>query len=287
MKYSEAFNEVVELLNNNHHDEAALDAWLIMEEVTGFNKTAWLVHNCEDIPQEQYTCFKEMAERLLADEPVSYILGTREFMGLEFNVNRNVLIPRQDTEHLVEEVLRSCDKKENILENPVRILDLCTGSGCIAISIKKFLDRKGTASEVIASDISEGALAVAKENAKKNDVQVSFIQSDMFENIEGKFDLIVSNPPYIPASQLRTLENKVVGFEPMGALYGGEDGLSFYRIIANEAKKYIKSGGRLFLEIGFDQGKTVPELLKTAGFEEIEVLKDYNNLDRVVKAVMS
>ena len=151
--------------------------------------------------------------------------------------------------------------------------------------LKKFLEDFGDKVTMDASDISEKALQVAVKNAEENNADIKFIKSNMFEEIRGKYDIIISNPPYIPKIQMDGLDKKVVGYEPYGALYGGEDGLDFYRIIADKSGEYLNHGGRLILEIGFDQGKSVPELLERAGFENIEVIKDYNNLDRVVKAV--
>lgn len=291
MKYSEVLKSAVDKLNACGHDEAALDAWYLMEEVSGFNRTKWFMNSMATMPETEKVRFEEYVERLLKDEPVSYILENREFMGLSFHVDENVLIPRQDTELLVEEAIEAAKKvlsgnAGSVTEtSEFRILDLCTGSGCIAVSVKKFLETYGDKVSVDASDISEKALAVAEKNAADNNISVTFIKSNMFEEICGKYDMIISNPPYIPKVQMEGLDRKVAEYEPHGALYGGEDGLDFYRIIANESVKYLKSGGGLLLEIGFDQGETVPELLKEAGFKEIEVLKDYNNLNRVVKAV--
>lgn len=315
MKYAEALKSAVETLAAHRragsapgcqeYDEAALDVWYLMEEISGFDRAAWFLHSEETMPEEKRTVFFEWCGRLLAEEPVSYILGYREFMGLRFHVNEAVLIPRQDTELLAEEAIRIAENEvggqnrkglkrkelnckglnrsaEN--ESTYSILDLCTGSGCIAVSVKKFLEKYGSIIEMDASDISEAALSVAEKNAVENGTEVRFFRSNIFEGISGKYDMILSNPPYIPRDQMEGLEKKVLFYEPHAALYGGKDGLDFYRTIAAEAGKHLKPGGNLILEIGFDQGETVPGLLKENGFSQIRVLKDYNRLDRVVTA---
>lgn len=327
MKYSEALKKAVGTLAEHRraetdsawqeHDEAALDVWYLMEEISGYDRAAWFLHSEETMPAEKEAVFFEQCGRLLANEPVSYILGWREFMGLRFHVNRAVLIPRQDTELLAEEAIRIAGHaaeglnrigdsictgtereeeqeikeanggdryKENRKTEQYRILDLCTGSGCIAVSVKKFLENYGDKIRVDASDISEAALQVAEKNAAENGTEVHFMKSNMFEEISGKYNMIVSNPPYIPKEQIDGLDKKVISYEPYNALYGGKDGLDFYRRIAADAGRYLKPGGSLLLEIGFDQGETVPELLKANGFTQIEVRKDYNHLDRVVTA---
>jgi len=282
MKYIECYNDAVTELRFLGHDEAKLDVGLIMEKVSGISRIDWFFKREEEMPREQEELFDSYVERLKDDEPVSYIIGTRDFMGFTFKVTPDTLIPRQDTENLCEEVINWAvnNKKKDL-----SILDLCTGSGCIAISIKKFLERKGISGICLGSDISEGALSVAEENAKLNEADVKFVKSDAFKDIEGSFDVIVSNPPYIPEKYKDELDRKVVDFEPYDALFSGWDGLDFYKIIAKEAKKHLNKEGMLFLEIGCDQGESVPEILKAEGYEDIMVKKDYNNLDRVVIAV--
>ena len=199
-------------------------------------------------------------------------------MGLEFKVNENVLIPRQDTEILVEEALRE-------LHDGMDILDLCTGSGCILISLLRYSnDCTG-----LGVDLSEGALAVAEENAEKllSDRQIRFLKSDLFEGVNGVYDRIVSNPPYIPSNVIETLMPEVKEHEPLQALDGGGDGLYFYRKITEQCGNYLKPGGMLYFEIGYDQGEAVSGLLSKAGFREIRVVKDYGGLDRVVSGVRS
>lgn len=222
--------------------------------------------------------YRDMIRRRSRRCPLQQILGSQEFMGLEFYVNRYVLIPRQDTETLAELVLK---------DGPAQaLLDLCTGSGCIAISLAV----KGCFEQVDASDISEEALKVARRNAEKlsPDQRIEFFLGDLFEALpeDGrKYDVITSNPPYIPTKVIDTLEPEVKEHEPVLALDGLEDGLYYYRRIAKGAGKYLKAGGRIYLEIGYDQGEAVSGLLKQAGYRQICVHKDLPGHDRVVSAI--
>ena len=209
--------------------------------------------------------------------PYSYITGNKEFMKLNFKVNENVLIPRADTEILVEEAINIC---KEFGDRQISVLDMCTGSGCIAVSLAKYVEN----AKVIASDVSEEALQVARENAISNNVFVDFIKSNLFENINDRFDVIVSNPPYIKKAVIDTLDKEVKDNEPMLALDGGEDGLRFYRAISNEAKEYLYENGYLIFEIGYDQAKEVEEILNQEGYKNIRVIKDYSGNDRVVVA---
>ena len=192
-------------------------------------------------------------------------------MGLTFKVNEHVLIPRQDTEILVEEAMR-------YLSDGMRILDICTGSGCILLSLLKYSNE----CEGMGVDISEDALAVAQENAHNLGLQADFRHSDLLENVEGRFDMIVSNPPYIQTDVIETLMPEVREHEPMLALDGKADGLFFYREIIKQCPAYMTRGARLFFEIGYDQGEAVKALMEKQGFTEVEVIKDYAGLDRVV-----
>ena len=202
---------------------------------------------------------------------MQYITGETEFMGLPFKVNSNVLIPRQDTETLVEEALK-------VIRPGMKVLDMCTGSGCIIISIMHFAKEI----EGFASDISRHAINLAKENAKMNNVSVTFETGDLFDHIRGNYDVIVSNPPYIRTEEIPKLMPEVQNFEPVQALDGKEDGLYFYRRIVEEAKEYLNPNGFLLFEIGYDQGKEVPELMENAGYKNVKVIKDLAGNDRVV-----
>ena len=204
--------------------------------------------------------------------PLQYITGEQNFCGLDFYVNENVLIPRLDTEVLVEKILE--------YEEPgQRVMDMCTGSGCIAITLQK-LGRF----QVMAVDISEEALTLARKNAQRNQSQVTFFQSNMFDQLSNtsKVDVIVSNPPYIESKVIDELDDEVKKYEPRLALDGMEDGLHFYRILAREGKRFLNEGGRLYVEIGFDQAEAVKEIFGAQGFLDIQVYRDLAGLDRVV-----
>lgn len=275
MTYREAIALGEKILNMAQVADAKIDAWLLLEKVCRIDRSFYYLHMEEELSEEQVheyeIALKKRAERV----PLQYIVGETEFMGLRFKVNSNVLIPRQDTETLVEEALK-------VVEPGMRVLDMCTGSGCIIISILH------NASDVtgMAVDISKQALNVAKENAKMNEVAVLFERSDMFDNVTGNFDVIVSNPPYIPTEVIPKLMPEVRDFEPMDALDGKEDGLYFYRRIADECKKYLNPGGRILVEIGYDQGEAVSELFAQAGLSDVKVIKDLAKNDRVVSGVL-
>ena len=226
--------------------------------------------------QEQIRTYRSMITKRASRIPLQQILGSQEFMGLDFFVNEHVLIPRQDTETLVELVLQEQQSTEK------KLLDLCTGSGCIAISLAV----KGGYESVTATDLSEEALKMAERNAKAHQKEIIFRQGDLFtampQSEAGTFDIITSNPPYIPTAVIATLEPEVREHEPMMALDGTADGLKFYRRIAKEAGAWLKPGGAVYLEIGYDQGKAVSELLSEAGFDKVRVVKDLPGKDRVV-----
>ena len=251
--------------------EAELDARLLLEEVCGTDRNDLLVHGDKEIPPEQCDRYVEYIQRRQKREPLQQITGYQEFMGLRFKVTPDVLIPRQDTEILVEEVMR-------YVHDGLHILDMCTGSGCILLSLLKYSnDCEGT-----GCDISEKALKVAEENAEMLSLNASFVQSNLFENISGKYEFIVSNPPYIPTGVIPTLMEEVRDHEPVSALDGREDGLYFYREIVEKAGEYLYPGGMLFFEIGYDQAEKVSSLMRKAGYQEVTVCKDLAGLDRVV-----
>lgn len=251
--------------------EASLDAWHLLEHVCQIDRGSYFLHCHEEFSREKLREYGSLVEKRASRIPLQYITGTQCFMGLDFVVNPDVLIPRQDTETLVEAAL-------GVLRPGMRVLDLCTGSGCILISLLHFVERAiGT-----GSDISERALAVARENAKIHGVSASWVQSDLFSGIEGTFDMIVSNPPYIPTAVIDGLQPEVREFEPHGALDGHGDGLFFYREIMAGSGAHLASGGHLVVEIGHDEGQAVVSLMKQAGYGKVEVIRDLGGLDRVV-----
>ena len=270
MRRAEAVREAERMLREAGITEAALDAKYLFFHVTGLNQMELLLYGQEELEEVQYSRYQQLLVRRAAHEPLQYLTGEQEFMGLTFRVNPAVLIPRQDTECLVEEVMKYASGK--------RILDVCTGSGCIAVSLAKLAKPE----QVTACDLSEAALAVARENAKLLEAEIAFKQGDLFEPIEEIYDIIVSNPPYICTAEVRRLMPEVREHEPWMALDGAEDGLTFYRRITAEARRYLKPQGMLFFEIGCEQAEAVHGLMQKQGFGNIVVKKDYAGLDRVV-----
>lgn len=264
------------------------DSRVLLEWICGITRMDLILEPGKMIPDEESEKYLHYINRRADHEPLQYLIGEWEFMGMPFKVNPSVLIPRQDTEILIEWIL-DCERKKEALKDEkehISLLDVCTGSGCIAISLDYFLkEQNNLAVCTDALDISTGALGTAMENNRNNGTHVTFMESNMFENVDKKYDIIVSNPPYIPSDVVDGLMDEVVRFEPRLALDGKEDGLYFYRILAMEGRKYLKKGGRLYLEIGHDQGGSVPELLKEQGFTQIEVKKDLAGNDRCVRAV--
>ena len=270
--------------------DGKLDARLLLEAACGTDVQTLLAHPERRVSQEEEALYRSFLERRRKREPLAYILGHQEFMGLDFSVSPSVLIPNQDTETLAEEALRG-------LKAGDRILDLCTGSGCILLSLLHYCPgASGT-----GTDLSAAALSVARENGLRLGMaeRASWMRGDLFEALNnteaealgepdpaGPFDLIVSNPPYIRTEVIKTLEPEVKSAEPYMALDGGKDGLDFYRRIAREAPAYLKRGGWLLLEIGFDQGQEVPDLLSGRGFTDVRVIKDYADNARVVSAYL-
>lgn len=230
----------------------------------------------KECSNEQYNKYIEYINRRASKEPYAYIIGRKEFMKLDFKVNKNVLIPREDTEVLIQEII-DLASKEYSSDKKVKILDMCTGSGCIAISLGKYIEN----AEITAVDISNEALQVAKENAIINNVNVTFINSNLFDKIEERFDIIVSNPPYIKKDVIDTLQEEVKN-EPILALDGGESGLDFYKKITKEALEHLNINGILAFEIGYDQGNEVAKILEENDFKDIEIKKDISGNDRVV-----
>ena len=246
--------------------------WYI-EDISGKDKIHLILESFE-FDQEHIDLVENFIKKRKQGIPYSYITGKKEFFGLEFDVNQNVLIPRDETEIMVENILDMCCNKT--------VLDMCTGSGCISVCISRF----GNPQFVCATDISEKAVDVAEKNAERllssgEKSRLSFVVCDKLTAINKKFDIIVSNPPYIPSKDIFTLEDKVKDFEPLIALDGGEDGMYFYRYLAYNLDFYLKNGGNIFLEIGYDQGEKVNALFKS-DFENVRTIKDYAQNDRFI-----
>ncbi len=274
MEYGALYRLGVEKLKEAQIKEAELDARLLLEEVCGTNRNDLLVHEKNPVLEENYNCYVNYIEKRSQHIPLQHILGYQEFMGLHFVVTPDVLIPRQDTETLVEEVMR-------FLHDGMRILDVCTGSGCILLSLLKYSnDCKGT-----GCDLSEKAVSVAEENARALGISAEFVQSDLFENITGRYEIIVSNPPYIASEEIPALMEEVREHDPLMALDGGKDGLYFYREIIKQAGDYLYPGGMLFFEIGCGQAADVSGYMRQAGYQDITICKDLSGLDRVVSGV--
>ncbi len=269
--------EGIEMLRRSGVDEAEEKGRLLLEYVCGSTRAELLSHPERMATEEEAGRFRAFCKKAAEHVPLQYLTGKQYFMGLEWKVTPAVLIPRGDTEILTERVL-----KDGI--GNARILDLCTGSGCILLSL---LHYEKTAAG-LGTDISPEALEVAAENAKRilarEEERAAFRQGDLFEGVPAgeKFDVITANPPYIVSSVVDTLMPEVRDHEPRLALDGGEDGLALYRRILDGAGTYLREGGRIYMEIGYDQGESVSALAKESGFREVEVLKDYGGLDRVV-----
>ena len=297
MTLREAYEYGREQLNLAGIDDADLDAWYLLEYVTGITRTMYYVKMQDEMIPEQEKQYREFIETRASHIPLQHITGVQEFMGLEFLVNEYVLVPRQDTEVLVESVL-------DVLEPEMKILDMCTGSGCILISLLKCSEMRcshklrhqltsvqegckpfeNCEKQIlgVGVDISEEALKVAKANCEKNGVKAELIQGDLFENVSGQYDVIVSNPPYIRTAVIEELKEEVKFHDPFIALDGKEDGLYFYRKIVEKSPGYLNDGGMLLFEIGHDQGEDVKKLMEQAGFTGVTVKKDLAGLDRVV-----
>lgn len=271
MTFREAISFGEEKLNIAGIEDAKNDAWLLLTFVCKIDRTYYYVHMDDTMSVEQVAEYESVLNKRAEHVPLQYITGEQEFMGLPFRVNDAVLIPRQDTETLVEQALK-------VIRPGMKVLDMCTGSGCILISIlKNVVDVEGC-----GYDISKQAINVAKENAKLNNVAATFERSDLFENVTDTFDIIVSNPPYIPTDVIGGLMPEVAVYEPIQALDGKEDGLHFYRKIIETASEYLNPEGKLLFEIGHDQGEAVSNFMMDAGFKGVRVIKDLAGNDRVV-----
>lgn len=303
MEYREAYDMGKAVLLAASVPDAETDARLLLEFVCGTDRNTLLAHGDRRVTDEQESAYRELVVKRSRRIPLQHLTGVQDFMGLEFAVNEHVLIPRQDTEILVEEALR-------YLHDGMQVLDMCTGSGCILTSLLYYSNN----CEGVGVDVSEEALKVAERNAEKllgtravrnlsgisgesADSQepqdmfvgthVRFVHSDLFEKVEGKFDMIISNPPYIQSDVIDTLMPEVRDYEPRLALDGSGDGLLFYRRILEECPRYLQKGGMLFFEIGYDQGEAVSRLMEQAGYQGVMLVSDYAGMDRVVYGTRS
>ena len=269
-------------LIDNQIDDATIKADILLQFVLNMNKTELIIKQEQEvIEKDKYTYLSHIKE-IINGKPVQYITKEQEFMNLKFYVDENVLIPQPDTEILVEEAIKKINEIKKVKN--IKVLDLCTGSGAIAVSIKKYADNSKKNVEVYASDISENAIKIANKNAKRNNVKINFILSDMFQKIKEKdFDIILSNPPYIETTTIDTLSKEVQN-EPYIALNGGRDGLKFYRIIAKNGYNYLTKNGSILLEIGYNQKEKVIQIFDdTKKYSEIKNKKDLSGNDRLIE----
>ncbi|WP_027207830.1 peptide chain release factor N(5)-glutamine methyltransferase [Butyrivibrio fibrisolvens] len=278
MIYSDIYKNASIRLKEAGVPEYQLDARLLLEYVCGTDYNTLLVHGDRDVSPEEEKKYNELIEKRASRVPLAYIVGYQEFMGLTFDVNENVLVPNQDTETLAEEALRE-------LSDGMRFMDLCTGSGCVALSILNYTND----TSCVMTDISDKAIEVATGNRDRLGFsdRAEIVKTDLFpQDDDKKFDMIVSNPPYIRTDVIATLPPEVGKGEPYIALDGGQDGLIFYRRIIENAPKWLYTSGWLMMEIGYDQGDAVACLMKDGGFHEVEVIKDLGGNDRVVRGCL-
>ena len=291
--YWECLKEGEAALSSAGIEEASTDAWLLFEETFGMSRARYYMDRglvCDDEKRKQYEQRIELRAKRI---PLQHITGRAPFMGYEFFVNANVLIPRADTEVLAEQAFLEMKRQFRIKESsgaglaPVQVLDMCTGSGCIAISLACMAREAGLACEITAVDLSCGALAVAERNNRQLcGGCVQFIRSNLFDALPDtkKFDIIVSNPPYIRSGEIEKLMPEVRVHEPWMALDGKEDGLYFYRKIVEDGRYFLKEKGAILFEIGYDQGMQVLRILECNGYEQGRITKDLAGLDRVAAA---
>lgn len=272
MNVKKAVQEVRKKLAENNIDTPLLDAQLIVGKAADMTRVQILTYPDKELNENEICKINEMCSERIKRKPMQYILGVCEFMGLNFKVNSHTLIPRGDTEILVERAIEIVKRN-----NYSSVLDIGTGSGAIAVSVAKY-----TNAHVSALDISEDTLETAIENGINNEVNVNFFTSDLFSKVNESYDIILSNPPYIESEVIKTLEPDVKDYEPVSALDGGNDGLDFYRRIIDDIGSYLNKNGCVIFEIGYNQGDKVSNLLCEKGFENITVEKDLSGLDRVV-----
>ena len=280
MKYSELLRTGEERLKKAGIADWKNDARLLLEFRTGITRASYLADRDSEASPDAAEKYLGDLEIRASHVPLQHITGEQEFMGLLFSVTEDVLIPRQDTETLV---LRALE----MLRPDADILDIGTGSGCILISVLYYAKQRGiTGVNGTGCDISGAALAVAERNASRLGVRAELVQSDLFTGLSGKYDMILSNPPYIPTAVIETLEEEVKDHDPYNALDGKEDGLFFYRRIVEQSRDFLKTGGALIFEIGYDQGEDVSRMMREAHFGGVTVEKDLAGMDRVVYGVL-
>ncbi|MDD6920317.1 MAG: peptide chain release factor N(5)-glutamine methyltransferase [Eubacteriales bacterium] len=278
MRVSDMLNMGIRQLNDAGIENAKGEAEQLYCFMKKIGRTEFFVRWSKEANDKEIEGFFQLIQERATRKPLQHILGKVEFMGLPIIVRENVLIPRMDTEVVVEEAI-------NIMPKKASVLDLCCGSGIIGISIAKLTPAEKKLKKVTSCDKSKDAIALTVENAKLNDVKLEIKESDLFSAIKKKFDLIISNPPYVRRGEIPTLDIEVREFDPIDALDGGEDGLDFYRKIVDEAVSYLKKDGWLVFEVGYDQGKDVAEIFKADGrYANVEISKDLADDDRVVKA---
>ena len=268
----EILNWATALFESTQIENPKLNAEQIIFHVLDVKRLELYLHSSDVISEDEIKEIQRLIDRRRKGEPLQYILGETEFYGYRIFINKNVLIPRPETELLVEKVINENNKTKSVLE-------IGTGSGAIAIALAKNLNLD----RIDAIDISKEALKLARKNAKENSVEINFYQSDIFENIEGKFDIIVSNPPYISGKEYEKLPAEIKNYEPINALLASENGLIFYKKILEKAKEYLTKNGKIYFEIGYDQAEKIKEIAKLNCFGKVSVFKDLNGFDRIMK----
>ncbi len=284
MNIEQALNFGKQELNKNEIEDSLLKVRILLTDILKQSKEYLVINNTKELSSQEEKEFKEKIEKLKLGYPIQYITNKQFFRNCEFYVDKNVLIPQPDTEILVEEAIKIL-KEKTFQKNKINILDLCTGSGAIIVSLGKELEKISEKYNFYGTDISEKAIEIAQKNANSNNVNVKFYFGDLFEsiNVNEKFDLIVSNPPYIETDVIKTLSLEVQK-EPIIALDGGITGLDFYKRIAKESKNFLTTKGYLILEIGYNQMEAVCSILKNENFKIVSRVKDYANNDRVIVA---
>lgn len=277
MKIKDILRKSIQILNENNIEESILKSRILLSNVLDVEKEYLFIHDEEEVLKEKEEIFFRNLKRLVNGEPIQYIINSQEFMNLKFYVDNRVLIPQPDTEILVENVILIAKKLQENCQKEIKILDLCTGSGIIGVCLYKNLQNV----KIFASDISKDALEVAKKNSKLQKAEIVLLESDLFENIKEKFDIIVSNPPYIETDVIEGLSEEVKN-EPRLALDGGKDGLDIYREIIKQAPNFLNENGYLALEIGYNQKESVEKMLKKFKYKNIMIKKDLSGIDRVI-----